>query len=296
MNRSVWLWIIALLLTVASASWQRRTGPTHQLPGDASLGGASIHYVLERTHKGGGEQRVEIEQVPADVTGVTEWKAYQSEDPWTVVPMRREGDALAAELPHQPPAGKLWYRVRLARGAETVLIPAERPAAIRYTGAVPAGVLIPHIFFMFLAMFLSTRAGLELFRRPPRLKGLTWWTLAALCIGGLGLGPFVTHYAFGPWWTGFPVGNDITDSKTLIALVGWIFAAIAVGRSRLEKAWVALAALLTLVIFAIPHSWTASEPLHRELDAAGKTVTAPADRVPGGSAPGVAAGDSGAAR
>ena len=277
MKRSAWLWIIALLITAASARWQRMTGPTHELPGDATLGGTRIHYVLPRTHKGEGGQRVEIAKVPAGVTGVTEWKAYGSHAPWTVVPMRREGGVLAAELPHQPPAGKLWYRVRLARDAETVLLPATRPAAIRYTGAVPAGVLVPHIFFMFLAMLLSTRAGLEIIRREPRLKGLVYWTLVTLFIGGMGLGPFVTHYAFGPWWTGFPVGSDITDSKTLIALVGWIAAALAVGRSKLEKAWVVLAALVTLVIFAIPHSWTASEPLHRTLDAAGTTVAAPAD-------------------
>ena len=287
MNRSAWLWIIALLITLASARWQRTTGPTHELPGDATLGGTRIHFVLQRTHKGEGGQRVELEQVPADVTGVTEWKAYGSKDPWTVVPMRREGGVLAAELPHRPPAGKLWYRIRLTRGAEVVLIPAARPAAIRYTGAVPAGVLVPHIFFMFLAMFLSTRAGLEVFNPRPRLKGLAWGALATLFIGGMALGVFVTHYAFGEWWTGFPVGNDITDSKTLIALVGWIAAAIAVGRSKLEKAWVVLAALVTLVIFAIPHSWTASEPLHVQLDAAGAPVAAPFDR-----APGAAAGDS----
>ena len=157
--------------------------------------------------------------------------------------------------------------MRLARGAETVLLPAERPAAIRYTGAVPAGVLIPHIIFMFLAMLLATRAGLEVFRRQLAaasddcryivfcgvhfmaetaniLANRPYWTLATLFIGGMGLGPFVTHYAFGPWWTGFPVGSDITDSKTLIALVAWIAAAIAVGRSRIEKAWVVLAALV----------------------------------------------------
>jgi hypothetical protein len=277
MKRSAWLWIIALLLTVASARWQRLTGPTHELPGDASLGGTRIHYVLQRTHKGAGDQRVELAKVPEGVTGVTEWKAYGSQDPWTLVPMRREGDVLAAELPHQPPAGKLWYRVRLARGAETALLPAERPAAIRYTGSVPVGVLVPHIFFMFLAMLLSTRAGLELFSPGPLRKGLVYGTLAALFVGGMGLGPFVTHYAFGPWWTGFPVGNDITDSKTLIALLAWIAAAIAVGRSKIEKAWVVMAALVTLVIFAIPHSWTAGEPLHVALDATSAPAAAPLD-------------------
>ena len=277
MNRTAWLWIIALLVTVASARWQRLTGPTHELAGEASLGGTSIHYVLQRTHKGSGGQPVEIAKLPAGVTGATEWKAYGSQDPWTVLPMRREGDALTAELPHRPPAGKLWYRVRLARGAETLLLPPERPAAIRYTGPVPAGVLVPHIFFMFLAMLLSTRAGLEIFSPGPLRKGLVYGTLAALLVGGMGLGPFVTHYAFGPWWTGFPVGHDITDSKTLIAVLAWIVAAIAAGRSRIDKSWIVLAAIVTLVVFAIPHSWTASEPFHRALDGTGARTAAPLD-------------------
>jgi hypothetical protein len=291
MKRSVWLWIIALLITLASARWQRMTGPTHELSGTATLGGSAIHYVLDRTHAGAGDHRVALGALPADVTGVTEWKEYRSNDAWTVVEMRREGAALVAGLPHRPPAGKLWYRIRLARGGETVVIPPERPVAIRFRGDVPPGVLIPHIFFIFLAMLLSTRAGLEVFSPRPRFKGLTWATLATLFIGGMAIGVFVTHYAFGEWWTGFPVGNDITDSKTLIAFVGWIAAALAVGRSKLEKGWVALAALVMLVVFAIPHSWTASEPLNAQLDAASAAVVAPADSVSS-----AAVGDSTAAK
>jgi hypothetical protein len=281
MKRSVWLWIIALLITLASARWQRMTGPTHELSGTASLGGSAIQYVLDRTHVGPGDHRVALGTLPADVTGVTEWKEYRSNDAWTAVEMRREGTALVAELPHRPPAGKLWYRVRLARGGETIVIPAERPAVIRFRGDVPPWVLIPHIFIIMLAMLFSTRAGLEVFSPRPQFKGLIWGTLATLFIGGMAIGVFVTHYAFGPWWTGFPVGNDITDSKTLIALLGWVAAAFALGRSKLEKTWVVLAALVTLVVFAIPHSWTASEPLYGVLDAAGATVAAPADSMSG---------------
>lgn len=291
MRRSVWLWIIALLITLASGRWQRMTGPTHELSGTASLGGSPIHYVLDRTHVGPGDHRIALGALPADVTGVTEWKEYNSNDAWTAVEMRREGTALVAALPHRPPAGKLWYRVRLARGAETIVLPSERPAAIRFRGEVPPWVLIPHIFIIMLAMLFSTRAGLEIFSPAPRFKGLVGWTLATLVVGGMAIGVFVTHYAFGPWWTGFPVGNDITDNKTLIALVVWIAASLALGRSKLEKAWVVLAALVTLVVFAIPHSWTASEPPHGVLDAAGTTVAAPADSLSG-----AAVSDSAAAK
>ena len=107
---------------------------------------------------------------------------------------------------------------------------------------------------------LTTRPG------QPRLKALAWWTVASMLVGGILLGMLVTRYAFGEWWTGFPLGHDITDSKTLLAQVAWLLAALAVGRTRLDRAWVVLAALVTLAIFAIPHSWTAREPSHDELD------------------------------
>jgi len=280
MNRSVWLWIIALLVTLVSARWQRVSGPTHEFSGTVTLGGTPIRYTLERTHAYGSvhgqrvasDHRVVIKDLPADVSGVTEWRPYRSSQPWIAVTMRREGSSLVAELPQQPVAGKLWYRVRLARGAEMLLIPPDRPVAIRFRDDVPPWILLPHILFMFLAMFLSTRAGLEVFNPKPALGALTWWTLATLFVGGMVLGPFVVHYAFGPWWTGFPLGNDLTDNKTLIVLVGWIAAAIAVGRSKIAKAWVVFAALLMLLVFAIPHSWSGGEPPYGP----GDTVSAPA--------------------
>jgi hypothetical protein len=277
MKRTAWLWIIALLVTVASARWQRVTGPTHEFSGTATIGGTAVRYVLDRTHPGPGDHRVVFKTLPADVTGAVEWKDYRSQDPWTVVAMRREGGALVGELPHRPPAGKLWYRVRLARGGESVLLPPDRPVAIRYRGDVPAGVLVPHILLMFLAMLLSTRAGLEVFAARPRFLGLTLATLGALFLGGIVIGVFVTHYAFGEWWTGFPVGDDITDSKTLAAFVAWLVAAFALRSAKLAKGLVALAALVMLVVFAVPHSWTAREPLHAALDAAGTRTAAPVE-------------------
>ncbi len=280
MKSSIWLWILALLLTLVSAHWQRISGPTYPLSGRTRLGPDPIEYVLQRTHAGPGDEVVRLGRPAGDAIGTLEWKPVGSLAAWTQVPMRRDGEALSASLPHQPPAGRLWYRVRLLRGGDGVLIPPDRPAAIRFRGEVPAAVLVPHIILIFLAMLFSTRAGLEAFRRTPRLKSLAWWTVATMLVGGILLGIFVTHYAFGEWWTGFPMGNDITDSKTLLALVVWLAATAAIGRTRLDRVWVVFAALVTLTIFAIPHSWTAREPSHGDLDGAGVPAVAAVTGVP----------------
>ncbi len=76
------------------------------------------------------------------------------------------------------------------------------------------------------------------------------------------LGSIVQKYAFGAYWTGFPFGMDLTDNKTLIALLGWIAAAFAVEKNRQSMILIFAAAILMLGVYAIPHSLVGSELKH----------------------------------
>lgn len=263
MRPSVVLWIIAVLLTLFSASWQRRTGPTHPVSGRASVGGRDLSWTFERTHKGAGDQEVRI-QAPADVTARLEWRKHLGAPEFTSVPMQRQGEHLVAALPWQPPAGVLKYRVVAVAGGDSLKIPANENVTLRYTGEVPPYIMVPHILLMILAMLLSARAGLECFAREPRLKLFTHWAVGVLVVGGMIFGPLVLINAFGVWWTGWPVGGDITDNKTLVGLAGWLVALFAVHRMAKPRAWVAFAAILMFFVFMIPHSYRGTgfeEPL-----------------------------------
>jgi hypothetical protein len=66
-------------------------------------------------------------------------------------------------------------------------------------------------------------------------------------------------YAFGAWWTGVPFGWDLTDNKTLMAAVAWLAAAFQMRGGRQARTAIILAAVTTLVVFAIPHSAWGSE-------------------------------------
>lgn len=130
-------WALAFAITLASALWQRRSGPTYPVRGRVALGGASIDLTLTRTHGGPGDQLVRIAAPDAAVAGAVAYRRYPSLDAWTLLGMARQGDDLVAALPHQPPAGKLEYQVRLARGADTAVFP-PRPAVTRFKGdAIP---------------------------------------------------------------------------------------------------------------------------------------------------------------
>jgi hypothetical protein len=66
-------------------------------------------------------------------------------------------------------------------------------------------------------------------------------------------------FAFGVAWSGFPLGMDLTDNKTLIAFLFWIAALVAGRKGKAARPFVIAASLVTLLIFLVPHSLFGSE-------------------------------------
>ncbi len=272
MRTSILLWIAAFILTAASAIYQRVTGPSYPLSGSVTLGGTTIPYKLDRTHGGTTNHNVVLATGDSTIHGRLVWKRYKTSDPWTTVPMTGSGGTLSAELPNQPPAGKLLYRIELERGSERVTVPRDEPVVIRFKGEVPVAILIIHVTLMFSGMLFSTRALLECFKKEARLKVLSICSLLLLAGGGLILGPIVQQYAFGALWTGWPVGPDLTDNKTALIVLSWIVAVFAVRKARRAKLWVSVAAIITLLVYLIPHSVLGSELDYNAAKSQGQTV------------------------
>jgi hypothetical protein len=246
-------WLVAVVVTLGSAVWQRMSGPTYPARGTVSLGGAAVHLRLPRTQISGRELDVVIPVADPDVHGAVVWRRFPTTELWQTLPMRREGNTLVAALPTQPTAGKLEYQVRLVKNNQEATFP-ERPAVARFRHEVPPWVLAPHILAMFLGMLFATRAGVEAVVGRNRVRQHTFWALGLLMVGGFALGPAVQKLAFDAWWTGVPFGWDLTDNKTLIAVAAWVIAALLLRGGLRERVAVVVAAVVTLVVFAVPHS------------------------------------------
>ncbi len=261
------LWLLAFVITIFSAVYQRTTGPTYPIDGTVDFDGVPVEYELLRSHGGPGDHPVEITAPDTLIAGVVVFKRYKTNDEWTRIPMRRQGEKLVAALPHQPPAGKLEYHVELRKGDKLLVIPDDENAVTRFKGAVPAWVLIPHILFMFLSMLFAARVGLQALRKEAPLMPLMSATIIFLFIGGFILGPLVQKYAFGAYWTGFPFGMDLTDNKTLIAMIAWILAWFVVKRNPRMRLAVIGAFVVMFIIFMIPHSMHGSELDYSKIEA-----------------------------
>lgn len=275
MKRTVIFWVLAFVVTAISAIYQRVTGPTYPVSGTVQIGHAPVPYKLLRSQGGSEDAPVRISLADTSISGVVEWKRYNSDDPWQVLEMRKVDGALETRLPHQPPAGKLEYRVILTREVERVVLPNEGATIIRYKGDVPTAILIIHVVAMFGAMLLSTRTGLEFFNPDARYKSLIYWTVGFLAFGGLVMGPIVQKYAFDAYWTGWPFGTDLTDNKTFLGLVGWLAAAAALRRGRNPGRWALGAAVFLFVVYLIPHSVLGSEIDYRQMQQQAPAVSDP---------------------
>lgn len=254
MKKSILFWIIAFLITVASAVYQRVTGPSYPLTGTANFEGKNIEYKLEKSHSSSSNYLIEIKTGDSSIRGTLEWRRnYKERELFNEVEMTGT-DILSAELPAQAKMEKVQYYVNLHKEPDEVMMLTDKPIILRFRGDVPVWVLIPHIIAMFAAMMFSTRCGLEIFNSEPNLVFLSRWTIILLIIGGFILGFVMNYFAFGMLWGGVPVGNDITDNKTLIALAGWVLALYLIKKNALPKFFAALAALLMILVYSIPHS------------------------------------------
>jgi len=264
--KKIIFWIIAIIVTISAAVYQRMTGPTYPIKGEATLNSTEISYRLARSHEVDNNYKISIQAQNPDVTGYVLYKRYKTNDPWTKLQLTRENDSLSAELPHQPPAGKLAYKVVLSYAGKDITLGGESPVIIRFKGKVPLIILLPHVLIMFLAMLFSNRAGIEALSPKGNPEKYVPWVLALMFAGGLILGPLVQKFAFGAYWTGFPLGYDLTDNKTLIAFAGWLLAFIAVRRGKQARWWVLGASILVLVVYLIPHSLLGSELKYSQIN------------------------------
>lgn len=254
-------WILAVVLTLTMVIYQRLTGPTHPIRGKFVLSGETFKYKLLTSYGGPDDAPIAIKDPNNKLSGTFTYKRYKSYDTLTTVNMEHSDGKLIANIPHQPPAGKVEYYITITDGIDKHTL-TKKPVIIRFKGHVPDYVLIPHILLMFLAMLVSTRTGIEVLAKGNRVLTYSIITTLFLIGGGLILGPIVQKFAFGAYWTGWPFGHDLTDNKTAVAFIFWLIAIYKLIRNPEKRGWALVAAIVTTLVYLIPHSVLGSEIDH----------------------------------
>lgn len=256
--KKVFVGILAFVLTIATAYYQRVTGPTYSAKVKFNYNGKTVSFSLPRTHETTGDCQVRIPLVNSDWKVTMFYKIYPVGESYAAIDLIPDSDSFVASLPVQPAAGKIIYYLQIAENGQIIFSNKDKPNIVRYKGAVPLGILIPHISCMFLTLFFSFFVLLRIFAKM-KFKSYVFVTIFFLFCGGIILGPIVQKFAFNEYWAGVPYGWDLTDNKTLIAFVFWIIALFLNLKQNVNKTSVIIAIVVTLVIFSIPHSMFGSQ-------------------------------------
>jgi hypothetical protein len=261
MNRKkVIIWAAAVVITIGSAIYQRQTGPTYPKKEKVILNDTRYELKFIRSHGGASDAEILLPIKDTAVQADLHYKYFPPEEgeAWKTLGFSQTEEGLSAKLPNQPPAGKLMYKVSIEDSSNKLQLFEKKPIVIRYKGAVPDWILVLHVIFIFAAMLVSNTAGLYAAFKLPKFRLHTSIAFWLFIIGGMIMGPVVQKYAFNEYWAGVPFGWDLTDNKMLIAMIFWLAAFLA-NRKKARPALTIAAAVVTLLIFLIPHSMFGSE-------------------------------------
>ena len=273
--KTVFYWLIALIITLTAAVYQRTTGPTYHKKFDVEVNGKTYQLDLVRSIEIGSVDPFKLDIDDNSIEAKLYYKRYLTKDEYVSVPFTyankpvhsfimnkifgvTEEKGWFADVPDQPAAGKIQYYFEITDNNGTKTYLKDEPIVVRFKGAVPSYILTPHIFFMFFAMLLGNLAGIMAVFKHNRYKFYTTVTIIAFFIGGMILGPIVQLYAFGEAWAGIPFAWDLTDNKTLVAFLFWLLA-FAMNRNKERPIYTIVAAIVMLLVYSIPHSMYGSE-------------------------------------
>ena len=226
---------------------------------------------------------VELKITPALSTGHKALLSFiygNGEAEWSMAEMALNADTadmFTAAINGQPKGVRLLYHFEIQESLGSVVASLgseQNPLRLRFEGSIHAHIIVPHIFFMFAGAFfalLSLFGAVQLLKNKAGVDAVAKkvaWTTLFVFIGGFPLGILLTRRSLGGLgWGGFPLGNDMTDTKTLVIFLFWlmllILGKVSVFQKNAEKNLVKPATygrltligfILFLGLYLIPHS------------------------------------------
>ncbi|MBI5361042.1 MAG: hypothetical protein HZA48_10725 [Planctomycetes bacterium] len=194
-------------------------------------------------------------------------------------------DYFIATLESMERGRKYYYFIEAVDNAGNTITLPEKPLEghrnlfrLSYENkAALQSVLLIHIVTMLIALFFLIHSFYySIHFLIVGAKGIiskcfstVFWGTVFFTVSGFPIGWWVAYDSVGSAWGGFPLGNDITDNKTLVTFLFWAIVLFLMPKTLFnrqtgkdyigEKAFAVLTILgsiLTLVVFlVIPHSY-----------------------------------------
>jgi len=247
-------WFAAILITFTIAIFQLIMGTANPLAVQVNTGKQLLQCELTRTYNGKTDCPIILPIGDIKVSGSILYRVYPSESKMSRIDFDREGDKLIANLPSQPPSGKLEYRVFLEREGTTIYVNEGKPVIIRFLGKVPIYILILQSILIFLAILFSNITGIYAGLGIKSFKWMIYLDILILLAVIFLLQPLMHKYALNQWWTCFPNSWEAGDNKLLIALMVWLVTAY-FNLKKNRRGLVVIASIISIFMFSVPHGF-----------------------------------------
>ncbi len=221
--------ILAVLLTVLLLGIARRTSMRHSLEYLTETHGITFtHETATEGFSDGAQVALKATKTDTEVAVVR--FSDQPGGPYQELNMTPENGVYKVTLPAKEKGSKQYYHIEVYKNnIKIATFPTAGDQVIKFKGNVTHVVLVAHILCMFATIFFGLMAvftSIDLARGKgdARLSILyVLLTFASAYIGGIPLGIVVFRQTFGgSGWGGWPLGTDITDTKTELLLLFWL--------------------------------------------------------------------------
>lgn len=188
-----------------------------------------------------------------------------------------EGENIfSCTIPHQKKGTVIGYNLEIttATGSK-MFFPKNAPDGDLYTmvfkGERSTLLFVLHIVFIIVSILLfviATYFGFKHIKNSYPVSKALWLSVAAFVLFFIGIFPIgmiVEYQVYGTVWDGWPLGNDFTNTKSLILFIYWLVVLFLMKNSIFKKeaknliadrifvALVIIGTILTLVMFILPH-------------------------------------------
>ncbi|RLD80880.1 MAG: hypothetical protein DRJ10_06850, partial [Bacteroidetes bacterium] len=111
--KKIILWVVAIVITLSAAVYQRLTGPTHPKRVKLEIVDKTLNLRLLRSHGGTEDAPIELAINDESVSAELHYKFYpeHEDEEWKTEEFKLDGEKMTAFLPNQPMAGKLMYYI-----------------------------------------------------------------------------------------------------------------------------------------------------------------------------------------
>ncbi|MCX7642093.1 MAG: hypothetical protein N2Z20_05615 [Elusimicrobiales bacterium] len=250
----------SFIISIFLAFFQRITGPTYPVKGSVVLYTNNIKYFFPRSCT------IKEQKCLAVIDSnfgefYVRYKRYEMNEESKIINFKfiDSDKKFIARIPTNfPPAAKIEYNVYTKVGENEFKIN-KKNVILRFKNEVDNWILIIHIVMMFGSLVLSLYIffGVIFDKKYSYLLLYVNWIL--ILIGGFIFGGLLQKQAFGLWWSGFPLGYDITDNKTLIVFLSWSVALLFSLRKKDASKYIVFSSIIMILSYLIPHSLFGSE-------------------------------------